>query len=93
MSTDAHLEGFEPKPVPEYKILGEAFDCYVMIEEGERLFILDKHAAHERINFEKMKAAISGLKPETQLLMIEENLRFLRRREKRAKNIKRKYRI
>ncbi len=72
VSTDAHLEGFEPKPVPEYKILGEAFDCYVIIEEGERLFLLDKHAAHERINFEKMKAAISGLKPETQLLMIEE---------------------
>lgn len=71
-STDAKLTGFEPKPVPEYRILGEAFDCYVIIEEGERLFLLDKHAAHERINFEKMKAAISGLKPETQLLMIEE---------------------
>lgn len=71
-STDANLSGFEPKPVPEYRILGEAFDCYVIIEEGERLFLLDKHAAHERINFEKMKAAISGQKPETQLLMIEE---------------------
>ncbi len=71
-STDAKLTGFEPKPVPEYRILGEAFDCYVIIEESERLFLLDKHAAHERINFEKMKAAISGLKPETQLLMIEE---------------------
>lgn len=71
-STDAKLTDFEPKPVPEYRILGEAFDCYVIIEEGERLFLLDKHAAHERINFEKMKAAISGLKPETQLLMIEE---------------------
>ncbi len=71
-STDANLSGFEPQPVPEYRILGEAFDCYVIIEEGERLFLLDKHAAHERINFEKMKAAISGQKPETQLLMIEE---------------------
>lgn len=71
-STDAGLSGFEPKPVPEYRMLGEAFDCYVIIEEGERLFLLDKHAAHERINFEKMKAAISGLRPETQLLMIEE---------------------
>lgn len=73
-STDAKLTGFEPKPVPEYRILGEAFDCYVIIEESERLFLLDKHAAHERINFEKMKAAIDGKRPETQLLMIEEKI-------------------
>ncbi len=38
-----------------YKIVGEAFDCYVIVEcEGE-LLIIDKHAAHERVIFEELK--------------------------------------
>ena len=40
----------------EYKIIGEAFDCYVMVESEGSLLIIDKHAAHERILFEELKA-------------------------------------
>ena len=43
------------KQVPEYKLVGEAFDCYVMIEYEGSLLIIDKHAAHERILFEDLK--------------------------------------
>ena len=43
--------------VPPYKFVGEAFDCYVMIEYEGALLIIDKHAAHERIIFEDLKAA------------------------------------
>lgn len=39
----------------EYKYVGEAFDCYVMIEYEGALLIIDKHAAHERIIFEDLK--------------------------------------
>ncbi len=40
---------------PEYKFIGEAFNCYLLVEhEGAMLFI-DKHAAHERIIFEDLK--------------------------------------
>lgn len=42
--------------VPPYKFVGEAFDCYVMIEYEGALLIIDKHAAHERIIFEELKA-------------------------------------
>ena len=39
----------------EYKYVGEAFNCYVMIELETELLIIDKHAAHERIIFEDLK--------------------------------------
>lgn len=44
------------KAVPEYKILGEAFLSYLFIEVGDRVMVIDKHAAHERIIFEELKA-------------------------------------
>lgn len=40
---------------PTHKIIGEAFDCYVMVEYEGALLIIDKHAAHERIIFEDLK--------------------------------------
>ena len=39
----------------EYKYIGEAFDCYVIIEYEGALLIIDKHAAHERVIFEDLK--------------------------------------
>ena len=41
--------------VPPYKFVGEAFDCYVMIEYDGALLVIDKHAAHERVIFEDLK--------------------------------------
>ena len=40
---------------PEYKLIGEAFDCYVLIEYEGALLVIDKHAAHERVIFEDLK--------------------------------------
>ena len=39
----------------EYRIIGEVFDCYVMVEYDGALLVIDKHAAHERIIFEDLK--------------------------------------
>ncbi len=48
-----------PSPVtdstPAYRYVGEAFDCYVMVEYEGDLLIIDKHAAHERVLFEDLK--------------------------------------
>lgn len=46
----------EPAPT-EYRYVGEAFDCYVIIEYQGDLLLIDKHAAHERIIFEELKAS------------------------------------
>ena len=40
--------------IPEYRIIGEAYDCYIIAELTDRLLIIDKHAAHERIIFEEL---------------------------------------
>ena len=38
-------------------MVGEAFDTYILVEQGEDLLLIDKHAAHERILFEKLRAS------------------------------------
>lgn len=40
---------------PEYRIIGQTMDTYIIIEQGDNLFLMDKHAAHERVLFEKLK--------------------------------------
>jgi len=46
----------DPTPeIPQHKIIGEAFDCYVMVEYDGALLVIDKHAAHERVIFEDLK--------------------------------------
>lgn len=61
----------ESEPVrPEvetYRVIGEAFRTYILVEQGKKLLIIDKHAAHERMLFEKFKANRDGI--ETQMLL------------------------
>ena len=40
---------------PEYKFIGEAFNCYLLVEHDGSMLVIDKHAAHERIIFEDLK--------------------------------------
>jgi len=46
-------------PMPEvipWRMVGELYNSYIIVEEGEEAFLIDKHAAHERILFDKLKA-------------------------------------
>ncbi len=45
---------------PEFKFIGEAFNTYLIAELEGKMVIIDKHAAHERILFEKFKKEGSG---------------------------------
>ena len=40
---------------PTYKFIGIIFKTYIILEIGEEMYILDQHAAHERILYEKVK--------------------------------------
>ena len=47
----------EQKPEqPPYRIIGQTMDTYIIVEQGDTLLFFDKHAAHERILFEKLRA-------------------------------------
>ena len=39
----------------EYKFIGEAFNCYLLVEYEGAMLVIDKHAAHERVIFEDLK--------------------------------------
>lgn len=39
----------------EYKLIGEVFNCYVIVEYDGTMLLIDKHAAHERVIFEDLK--------------------------------------
>ncbi len=46
-------------PMPEeipWRLAGELYNSYVLVEQGDEAFLIDKHAAHERILFDKLKA-------------------------------------
>ena len=44
-----------PKEEP-WVIRGELFHTYVMVEQGDKVLLIDKHAAHERANFDRLKS-------------------------------------
>ena len=56
--------------VPEYRILGEAFNSYVFVESEDRVLVIDKHAAHERVLFEDLRARMKEVESASQLLML-----------------------
>ena len=60
--------GFDVQDGPEtLRYVGEIFRTYILAERGDEICIIDKHAAHERMNFDRMKAA--GYQPMAQTLL------------------------
>ena len=54
-----------------WRIIGEAFHSYVLVEREAELFIIDKHAAHERVLFEELRARLARAdKSATQMLLL-----------------------
>lgn len=41
---------------PALRVVGEIFTTYILVQMGDSLFVIDKHAAHERILYNKLKA-------------------------------------
>ena len=50
------VQNVEKSALPDYKLLGEAMKTYLLVETGGELLLIDKHAAHERMNFDRLKA-------------------------------------
>ena len=65
----------QPEPVPvqpqeeeiPWRVAGEVLNTYIIVEQGDKVLLIDKHAAHERMNFDKLKA--QGYQPMVQNLL------------------------
>ena len=49
------FDNTKKEEIPLYKFIGIAFSTYIIIEMDKELYIIDQHAAHERIMYEKIK--------------------------------------
>ena len=59
----------EVPAIPVYRIVGEVFNSYLIVEREDKVLIIDKHAAHERIIFEKNKEMMKAKEPSSQILI------------------------
>jgi len=51
----------EEKPLPQVRVLGEAFHTYIIAEDKDGLWLIDKHAAHEKMLFDKLKRELGEM--------------------------------
>lgn len=61
---DAKLGEKEP-----FRIIGQVFATFILIEYKESFYIIDQHAAHEKVMYEKFMKTVAERKPSTQYLM------------------------
>ncbi len=65
------FEEIEEYNKPVYKFIGIAFNTYIIIEIKKEMYIIDQHAAHERIMYEKVKKNYySEEKKDSQILLL-----------------------
>lgn len=57
----------EAPSIKDYRIIGQLFSTYILTEQNGEFILTDQHAAHERINYEKLKE--SGKAPHQMLLV------------------------
>lgn len=53
---------------PKHKLVGQVFDTYWIVEYDEKMFIIDQHAAHEKVLYEKLMKRFKENKPSVQML-------------------------
>ena len=55
-NVENYVQNVGSEKVIDYKIVGEALKTYIIVEKDGELILIDKHAAHERIIFDRLKA-------------------------------------
>ena len=56
----------------DFKIIGTCFDTYIFVEKDEKLYILDQHACHERLNYDNLVSLASSKTLVVQPMLIPE---------------------
>ena len=55
-AVEKSVQNVESLTLPDHKIVGEAMKTYILVEKGEELILIDKHAAHERMIFDRLRS-------------------------------------
>ena len=56
--------------VDEYfRVAGQIFDTYIIVEKGDKMLIIDQHAAHERLKYEELKREMAEKQVMSQMLI------------------------
>lgn len=64
----------EREKTPEYRVVGEIFKTYIVVESEGKVLLIDKHAAHERMLYEKLKKENSSCPSQVLMLPITVSL-------------------
>ncbi len=64
----------EKEEIPDYIIVGEVYNCYVIVQLEDRVLMVDKHAAHERILFDELCRRMKAKAKNSQILMLPMNV-------------------
>jgi DNA mismatch repair protein MutL len=54
----------------DYELIGRLWDTYILLVHGDHFILVDQHAAHERITFERLRAAVDQDQIRSQRLLI-----------------------
>ncbi len=65
---------WEKKQFGDLKIIGQVFGTYIVCESGDGMILIDQHAAHERILFEKLKKGYAKADKRAQKLLVPETI-------------------
>ena len=65
--TPSPLARAVPPETPPARLIGEAMHTYILVEKGDMLILIDKHAAHERINFDRLRQNPADIPSQTLL--------------------------
>lgn len=83
LKTAENISLFNNKSIfnrPVYKFIGIAFDTYIIIEYEKEMYIIDQHAAHERILYEKVKKNYySDTDKDSQLMLLPDIINLTHR--------------
>lgn len=58
----------DPKEEPDYQIIGQVFDTYWIVQFKESMYIIDQHAAHERVLYERTLAEMKNREYTSQMI-------------------------
>ena len=60
----------ETEDIQDFKVVGQVFDTYIIIQSGDEMMLIDQHAAHERLIYDKLLKEVTEHSADSQLLML-----------------------